>query len=368
VGLVTTSAVLTAVVGLAAQEPLKDLLAALELQMGEEIRTGDLIELKDGSRGVVQAVSWRDTTLRTLDDVLVVVPNTEITQGVVRNLSFHGRVSLRFSVRLDDAYPPGQARRLLEQVVRQHPRVLSDPEPLVRLQAFEESAVAYELQVWQRECNDRALLDLRSELQEQIWYALRREGQRLPSPVRELRPRPRSLDSFPRPLPTLKERCNALANDPLFSVLTPIQLEQLVERSTLVAYGAGETIVQEGAQGQSLFHLLRGQVEVCKQRPGGDSQVVRHLDAGALFGEMTLLLDAPRSATVRATEECLLLEVPRESMAALLENSPELLERFAALAASREAELKTLRRDAQQPQGSLLLERMRRLFVAPRPR
>jgi small-conductance mechanosensitive channel len=57
VGLVTTSAVLTAVIGLAAQESLKDLFAGLELQLGDDFTEGDFLELDQGVRGVVVQVS-----------------------------------------------------------------------------------------------------------------------------------------------------------------------------------------------------------------------------------------------------------------------------------------------------------------------
>lgn len=107
VGLVTTSAVLTAVVGLAIQEPLKDLIAGLELQLSDDLRLGDLVEIVGGqARGRVESLSWRDTTLRTAKGVRVVLPNTQVTNGILRNLSFSGAVSDCFDVGLDYDFPP----------------------------------------------------------------------------------------------------------------------------------------------------------------------------------------------------------------------------------------------------------------------
>ena len=63
VGIVTTSAVLTAVLGLAAQDPLKDLIGGLSLQLEQVIREGDWIEI-DNQIGKVASISWRDTELR----------------------------------------------------------------------------------------------------------------------------------------------------------------------------------------------------------------------------------------------------------------------------------------------------------------
>ena len=364
VGLVTTSAVLTAVIGLAAQESLKDLFAGLELQLGDDFTEGDFLELDQGVRGVVVQVSWRDTMLRNMDGHLVVVPNSLVTERVLRNLGRSGAISNRFSVGLDYDLPPAQARALLEKVVLQHPKVLREPFPRIRVKEFQDSSIAYELQVWQQELGDAAIGDLRSDLLEQIWYALARAGQSIPFPVRELQPR-RSRDRprLPaRPPPALC--CEALANAGVFADLSGDQLERLVEGSHLVSYGPGEAVVQEGAEGRSMFHLLRGTVEILKEVEPGHTVTVRQLGPGEVFGEMTLFLDAPRSATVRAKEECLLLKVDRESIKGLLEENPDLLERFAAMVQERQAELKSLDREQHTEQSHTLLETMKRLFLA----
>jgi CRP-like cAMP-binding protein len=91
---------------------------------------------------------------------------------------------------------------------------------------------------------------------------------------------------------------------------------------------------------------------------------VRELGPCDVFGEMTLFLDAPRSATVRAREECLMLRVGRDAVRTLLEESPPLLERFATLVSSRKAELESLSREQGHAQTNALMETMRRLFLA----
>ncbi|WP_216900837.1 mechanosensitive ion channel family protein [Synechococcus sp. CCY 9618] len=364
VGLVTTSAVLTAVIGLAAQESLKDLFSGLELQLGDDFVEGDFLEVDEGVRGVVVRLTWRDTMLRNMDGHLVVVPNSLVTEKVLRNLGRSGAVSNRFSVGLDYDLPPAQAKALLEKVVLQHPRVLREPAPRIRVREFQDSSIAYELQVWQKELGDGAIGDLRSDLLEHIWYALAREGQSIPFPVREIQPR-RSRDRPPqadRPSPQLC--CQALSSVGIFADLSGEQLETLVEGSHLVSYGPGEAVVQEGAEGRSMFHLLRGTVEILKEVQPGHTVAVRQLGPGEVFGEMTLFLDAPRSATVRATEECLLLKVDRDSIKGLLGENPDLLERFAALVEERQAELKSLDREQQTERSNALLDTMKRLFFA----
>lgn len=362
INLVATSAVLTAVIGLAAQEALKDLFSGLELRLADDFALGDWLELSDGRRGIVVGFSWRETRLRTVDDCLLLVPNSQITSGILTNRSSFGACCDCFEVSLDYDFPPGRALPLLQQVALQHPLVLAEPAPVVRLKAFLDSAINYELQVWQKAVGERARLDLRSELLQQIWYSVQRQGQSFPFPVREIRPRRAALPPEHRQQPSLDLCRLALASVPMFADLSEEQLQLLVADCQLLLYGPGETVVREGAEGHSLFCLLQGRVEVVKQLAEDRNVRVRELAAGDVFGEMTLFLDAPRSATVRTLQECQLLRVGRPAVRRLLELNPALLERLAALVGARQAELEQLGRDQQHERSQGLLETMRRLF------
>ena len=361
VGLVTTSAVLTAVLGLAAQETLKDLFAGLELQLGDDFGVGDWLELSDGVQGVVESITWRDTKLRTMDGCRLIVPNSKITAEVINNRSARGIASNRFEIGLDYSFPPAQARQLLEGVLRKHPLVLQNPPPRVRLKNFGESAIYYDLHVWQKQANLQAVLDLRSDIQEQLWYVLERAGQSIPYPIYELQPRRRSVASqqLDNEFSSLK-----LNDESIFSVLTPNQIQQLFEESSSLRFGPGELIVCEGDSGDSLYIIMSGNVEVTKNFGRPDQCSLVQLGTGDFFGEMTLLLDTPRSATVQSLEECQLLEVNRDCLRSLLDENPTLLERLAAQVQSRQSELEQLRlgEEAGSPDG--LLKRMRRLFKA----
>jgi small-conductance mechanosensitive channel/CRP-like cAMP-binding protein len=366
VNLVATSAVLTAVIGLAAQEGLKDLFSGLQLQLTDDFAIGDWLEFADGRRGTVEAISWRETRLRTMDGTVLVVPNSRITAEVFFNRSRLGAVADRFEIALASVFPPGRAIPLLLQVVQQHDRVLSDPPARVRLKAFLDNAIAYEVQIWQKPLGDLALLELRSQLQQQIWYALQRRGQSLPYPVREIRPKRPEAPTVSRNEPLAEVCRRALAMLPVFAGLPPEDLQVLVEGSRLLWFGPGEAVVREGDGGDSLYCLLQGMVDVSRTLDGDRQQQICQLQAGDVFGEMTLFLDSPRTATVRTVGECQLLEVERSAVCCLLDGNPALLETMALLVSQRRTELEQLSLD---PQGSTpvgLLETMRRLFAVVR--
>jgi hypothetical protein len=268
-------------------------------------------------------------------------------------------------VGLDYDFPPARAFQLLLRVARQHPLVLDLPPPEVRVQAFADSAITYELQVWLREPSDGVRLKLRSDLLQQIWYAVNREGRSFPFPVRELqrrRPDPEAA-ALLGPLKPEEGR-SILAAHSLFADLPPADLDCLLDHSRVVLFAAGEAIVEEGAAGESLYQVIDGRVDVEKKLQDGQTIHVVELGPGEIFGEMTLFQGSPRSATVRALQESRLLRVDRTGVRELLERDPDLLERFAQLVSSRRRELDSLGGEERQQETNKLLSAMRNLFFS----
>ena len=359
VGLIATSAVLTAILGLAAQEPLKDLIGGVSLQLERVLRDGDWVEL-DGEIGRVSSVGWRDTNLRCVDGSRLVLPNTKVTSSVLRNFSSYGPHGHRLFIGLDYTLPPGHARRLMLQLAKQHPLVLDSPAPVVRIASFDDSAIRYEWLIWQKDYGQR--LRLKGDLMEQLWYALRREGQSIPFPVRDVRLQQVERATRRIESPAQSVFAELLAAHPLFAALTDQQRECLQRNTQFATYGHGETIVSEGAQGDSMFMICSGQVTVSRRIQKGESFTVAQLATGDVFGEMTLCTGEPRSATVRTRCECELAEIKRFSLAQLFGEDPPLLERFGALVNRRQAELRQLEAEAASNQREDLVRRMRRLF------
>lgn len=85
-----------------------------------------------------------------------------------------------------------------------------------------------------------------------------------------------------------------------------IQIDGFTERSV----SAGHVIFREGQKADSAYNLQSGTVEILKQGPGANVVVTR-LEPGALFGEMALIDDAPRSATAMAATDVTLVPVER---------------------------------------------------------
>jgi CRP/FNR family cyclic AMP-dependent transcriptional regulator len=101
----------------------------------------------------------------------------------------------------------------------------------------------------------------------------------------------------------------ALGQVPIFARLSDGQLARLALRTTVRTFPPGTVIVREGDTSMSLYVILSGDVRVDRSRPEGGVVAVAALGPRDAFGEMGLIDDAPRSATVSAETEttCALL-------------------------------------------------------------
>jgi ATP-binding cassette, subfamily B, bacterial len=119
-------------------------------------------------------------------------------------------------------------------------------------------------------------------------------------------------------------------------LLQPLQERQLVELTRLFVCeraSAGQVIVTEGEPGSLFYLLVRGQVTLSRRNDAGERVEVGGLGDGDQFGELALLKDAPRNATVTARTDCLMLTLTRQQFLDLLATTPSvraMVERIAA--------------------------------------
>src|SRR4051812_8018139 len=96
---------------------------------------------------------------------------------------------------------------------------------------------------------------------------------------------------------------------------------------TIRQYAPQECITKEHEPGETAFVIEKGRVEVTKEKDG-KSVHIAYLEAGATFGEMSVVDDAPRSATVTALEETLVREIHRDNIYVAMKESPDAIIKF----------------------------------------
>jgi HEAT repeat protein len=118
------------------------------------------------------------------------------------------------------------------------------------------------------------------------------------------------------------ERVLFLRDVPIFRLLEPEDLEQIAGAAREQLYSAGDYLCREGDLGEQLFVLVQGEVEVSKQVDGA-AHVLRTLHSGDHLGELAILREQPRSASVRALTETRTLVLSGDALRSILEDRPE---------------------------------------------
>ena len=99
----------------------------------------------------------------------------------------------------------------------------------------------------------------------------------------------------------------------------------MTEIESKKSFKRGETIMRQGEPGQSAYIIEKGRVEILITTPMGKEQLVGTRGAGTMIGEMALIDAAPRTATIKALEDCRLLEITKADFARRLENADPVL-------------------------------------------
>ncbi len=115
----------------------------------------------------------------------------------------------------------------------------------------------------------------------------------------------------------------ALASTPLFAGLPPAALERLIDRMGLVELADGDVLFRQGDPGDSLYVVADGGVAVISEGP--PRQELTRMGPGSFFGEVALVTEEPRSATIVATGETQLLSVGRDAVRMLVADYPDVL-------------------------------------------
>jgi CRP/FNR family cyclic AMP-dependent transcriptional regulator len=149
----------------------------------------------------------------------------------------------------------------------------------------------------------------------------------------------------------MEDRKEVLRQIPLFQALTDRDLAEIAELLIERRFKARATVFEEGTVGEYMYVIREGQVKVSKMSDDGREKVLEILGPGDFVGEMALLDQSLRSASVKSVSDCVLLALSRNDFMALLRRNPEI-----ALELIRE-QTRRLRETDEEVRG-LLFERV----------
>ncbi len=339
-GLLAGSGIAAIILGFAGQNLFGGIIAGISLQISRPYKVGDWLQIGERFAEVME-INWRSTRLRTNDGIYLDIPNNEIVRQTIVNLHYPTQIhAMRIRVGVEYHNPPNRVKDALMRATVSAQLVLRDPPPKIFLVDFGESAVIYEIKFYMG--NHAAINEVSDAIRTNVWYELRRQRITIPFPIRTLQLERKAKDATAE---GHEEARAILRREPLFHCLADEQVDGLIKQSVLNRFGRGERLIEEGTEGDSMFILLRGTAHVSVAR-NGTAIRVGVLRAGDCFGEMSLLTGEPRTATVQAERDCVVLEISKPIMAELLHHSPECLDQLSGLLAERKMETEGIVRDA----------------------
>jgi small conductance mechanosensitive channel len=135
------------IVGFALQDTLSNFAAGMLILTYRPFDVGDLVEA-GGVSGLVSHMSLVNTTILTLDNQTIIVPNGKIWGDVIKNVTAQKirRVDLVFGISYTDDIP--KTEKVLQEIIDSHEAVLKDPEPMIRLHELGDSSVNFIVRPW----------------------------------------------------------------------------------------------------------------------------------------------------------------------------------------------------------------------------
>ena len=320
------SVLTTAVIGLALQDTLGNIMAGLALQLERDFEVGDWINLGDRNSpivGRVREVRWRATTIVTKNGDLMLIPNSAITRAMITNFSRPTTAHRQWvNVRVHFRHPPARVRDVIVEAVRGLSFVRAEPAPDCLLQEFREDACTYACRYWIDDVQRDEPYD--SDVRSAIWYALHRAGMEIPFPSRNINVTEMNEDRVQRKRDEeYARRVDALSRVDVFRALDAQKIDKLAGRLRHVVFGPGEVILRQGDPGDSLYIVRGGQVAVQIGVLGAHKEVAT-LGDGEFFGEMSLMTGEMRTATVVAKTDVECYIVEKESFQEIVQEKPEL--------------------------------------------
>ena len=353
------------IVGPGSATQIGNISSALAVQVERQFSVGDWVEIA-GELGRVENISWNSTYLYDdIDDRYIVIPNSLIdhtkTINYSRPSSLEYRLDVQVGLPLD--MPPGLAMQMLAEVLNSNQSIVNPARSRVVLKSIDQDSINYVLKFFV--VDFRLRNKIRTEIFSSVWYAVDRIGYALPYSVVDLRTvQSRRQLQEQRRVKEERDSFTSLRAIDLFSSLSDDEIREIVRNDRLICFGPGEIVVEIGAVGGSMYVVMEGSCSVLIPDPsGGEGMVeVAQLPSGTIFGEISALTNAPRTASIKAASHLVLQEISQQQIETIFLSNQEAMAEFAKVMACREASLKTFTPEETKSFEMGLVERMTNTF------
>lgn len=371
-------------IGLGLQNITRNFVSGVTLLAEQKIKIGDFIKF-DNIQGYVREVSTRAVVVGLKDGSKVIVPSGYLIENRVINYHYETDV-VRLTVEVGVAYgtDPVLVTETLFLCAYTQEAVLTTPPAQVIFKDFADSALEFELWVWIPKFLIGQEPEILSALRYTISFYFVRNNITIAFPQRSLwLKNPEAIARYLQPdlvppEPAAPEPSVSLSRvlkaSPYFSSFNELEIRQLIEIGQLQSLQTGEILFHESAPGDAFYIVISGLVEVYVEKL---NKTLATLGPGSFFGELSLILGIPRTASVRGKEKSLLFTVRSPQFEQLMQTNHDFREAVVTALGQHQEEL-IQRKEEMASKGLLTTEeddsnvmnwvrkRLQRLFAVRR--
>jgi len=352
--LLATSGMVAMIVGLAVQVNIANVFSGIAINIERPFKIDDWVKIGDFKEGKVTDINWRTTRVKTRDDTILNIPNSQASESSIENFSAPSNCYWKyFTIHVDPRESPERVKKVLLDAALSTKGVLREPKPpgtrFLGLTAgmtgqSESWAANYLIGVYVEDYGDKF------KHNELVWLNvythLKYAG------IRHLMDRQEVLMTLRKPEKIMvsggeddddkerKERKKLLLilkNDLIFKAFSDTNKKEFSEKAQGFHYVAEGVVMNQGDKGDSLFIVTEGSLSITVDMNGKMVEVAR-VGTGAIVGERALLTGEPRGATVSSITETDIFEIKKSDIDPLLKENPEIIKKISEIIAKRDAE------------------------------
>jgi small-conductance mechanosensitive channel len=326
-GLLTAGGVAGVGFAMALQGPILDFFSGIMMDVEGRISNGDWVRLSSGVEGRVIGHNWRSITLMTINNTVIVIANSRFSQDQYENISSEGEFWDSVEITIDYNVSTERAQRILQAALIKAPGVHNKTAQIFAMK-MTEGGIVYTCRYKMTDYSQKALIRhnaIQAMMNALHGYKLSVSetlGEYIISQRKEHDPAWRHVEGV-----DLLE--DFLHKTPIIQDLGATHIDKLNNHNNLERFNVGADICVEGDEGDSMYVILEGLVDILITDPETKKKVVvSTLGPADYFGEMALFMGDKRRATVRAKTSLVVLNIHRKLIVPVIKNDPRMVDQI----------------------------------------
>lgn len=338
--LLATSGVIAMIVGLAIQINISNIFSGIAINVERPFKIDDWVKIGNFTEGKVVDINWRTTRVKTRDDTILNIPNSQASESPIENFSRPDRWYWKyFTIHVDPSHSPDRVKKILLDAAMAVKEVKKPSTRFLGLTAgmtgqSESWAANYLVSAYMEDYGSKFA---HNELVwMSIWTHLKAAGIKHVMERQEVQMYFQGMKKSKSP--KIPKTLALLQDLYIFEPFSSEEKLYLSKKMQSHSFRPEQVVVEQGKAGNSMFVIAEGVVSVTVKAGDKPPIQVATLGTGNFFGELAMLTGEKRGATITALTKTHLYEITKADIMPLFERKQELMRPISEVMAKREAD------------------------------